>query len=121
MTIPKIETDEQFFALHLAFRLTYPISKRENWPLTGEYPGGWGQVIESFSKAESEWKANNKYRPEGAEHSVFGRYKLLENREAADWQALLGLADRFSGTMTEDEIFAAAQTIVQGWLAKESI
>lgn len=121
MTIPKIETDEQFFALHLAFHLSYPVGKREKWSLTGEYPGGWGRIIESFNQAENEWKANNKYRPKGAEHSVFGRYKLLKDQEVVDYPALLSLASRFSGLMTEDEIFAAAQTIVQGWLAKESI
>lgn len=121
MTIPKIETDEQFLALHLAFRLSHPVGSRENWPLTGEYPGGWGRVIESFNQAETEWQANNKYRPEGAEYSIFRRYLLLEGREVADYPALLDLADRFSGPMTEDEIFQSAQTIVHGWLAKETI
>lgn len=121
MTIPKIETDEQFFALHLAFRLSHPVGSRENWPLTGEYPGGWGQIIESFDQAENEWKTGGKYRPQGAEHSVFGRYKLLEDQNVVDYPALLSLADRFPGAMTEDEIFAMAQTIVHGWLAKEPI
>lgn len=118
MTIPKIETDEQFFALHLAFHLSYPVGGRENWPLTGEYPGGWGRVIESFNQAEIEWKTDNRYHPPRAEYSIFGRYKLLEDQNVADYQTLLNLADCFSGPMTEDEIFRSAQTIVHGWLAK---
>lgn len=118
MTIPTIETDEQFFALHLAVGLSYWIGRREFWPLTGEYPGGWGRVFECFYQAENEWKANGRYCPEGERVSVFGRYKLLEDQKMVGPLAFRGLADRFSGGMSENEIFAEAQTIVHGWLAK---